>query len=241
MNVLFVMTARGGSKGIPRKNIKKLGSYPLLAYKIISAKKSKFDHRLIVSTDDEEIAEVAREYGAEVPFMRPENLSGDNVDSMSVVSHAVEWIVNNDNTVYDYICLLEPTSPFASYLDFNEAIDELVESGANSIASVKKAEVSSSFIHPLDENRRLSKMVDTYLSLESVRRQDQEEEYTLNGCIYCVKWDYFMMNKSVLSRDCVPYFMSSEASVDIDDSFDWLIAETIIEKDLVDVRLWDVN
>ena len=95
MKVLFIITARGGSKGVPRKNIVDMGGLPLIAYKIISAKNSRFDKRIIVSTEDDEIAEIARRYGAEVPFKRPEELAADNADSMDVVYHAMKWIEKN--------------------------------------------------------------------------------------------------------------------------------------------------
>ena len=96
MRIFFVIAARGGSQGIPRKNIIQLGKYPLIAYKIIAAQKCKYEKRIIVSTDDEEIADVARKYGAEVPFMRPAKLASNTASSISVVDHAVEWIREND-------------------------------------------------------------------------------------------------------------------------------------------------
>ena len=127
MKVLFVITARGGSKGVPRKNIKMLGPFPLLAYKIISAKKCNVNKRIIVSTDDKEIAAVSKKYGAEVPFIRPDFLATDTASSMDVVEHTMQWIKENDKEKYEYVCLLEPSSPFASYEDLNIAFKLIKE------------------------------------------------------------------------------------------------------------------
>lgn len=239
MRVLFIMTARGGSKGIPKKNIARLGDYPLLAYKLISARKSKCEKRIIISTDSHEIAETASQYGAEVPFMRPGSLSGDTADSMDVLVHAVDWIKNNDDKKYDYICLLEPTSPFASYLDFNKCFDLLEKTKADALASVKEVDVSSCFIHQLDKNGRLSSLYNQIINMKSVRRQDQPKEYTLNGCVYCVKWDYFEKYKTVYSEDMVPYIMPIETSVDINCAFDLVVAKSVIDNKLVDMSLWE--
>lgn len=238
MRILFVITARGGSKGVPGKNIKMVGKLPLIAYKIISAKKCKYESRTIVSTEDAEIARTSKEYGAEVPFMRPEELATDSANSTDVILHAMHWIIENDSAHYDYICALEPSSPFASYVDLNHALDLIVEKDADTLLGMKEAEVSTRFIHPLDLNGGLSEFYHVIKKLPSVRRQDQKREYTMNGCMYIAKWDYFMKNKLFHSEKSVPYIMSAENSVEIDTMLDYNIACHIIEKGIIDFNLW---
>ena len=174
MRVLFVITARGGSKGVPGKNIKIVGKLPLIAYKIISARKCKYESRIIVSTEDEEIAKISRKYGAEVPFMRPEELATDSARSVDVVLHAMYWIMENDSMQYDYICMLEPSSPFANYMDLNNALESIEKEGADTLLGMKETEVSTNFIHPLDKNGGLSEFYHVIKSLPSIRRQDQK-------------------------------------------------------------------
>lgn len=238
MKILYVVTARGGSKGVPRKNIKLLGELPLVAYKIIAARKCHYESRVIVSTDDEEIAGVSRQYGAEVPFMRPAELATDSASSADVVMHAMNWVSENDKENYDYVCMLEPSSPFASYRDFDEAIKLIVESGADTLLGMKKAEINTVFIHSLDEKGGLSEFYHAIKDLPSIRRQDQKKEYTMNGCMYISKWDYFMKNKMFHSENSVPYIMPEEASVEIDTPLNYELACKIVEKGLVDLELW---
>lgn len=240
MKVLFVITARGGSKGVPRKNIKILGEMPLIAYKIIAAQKCHYENRIIVSTDDEEIAKVSREYGAEVPFMRPAELATDSASSADVVMHAVNWVCKNSKEHYDFVCLLEPSSPFASYKDLDEAIRLIVEYDADTLLGMKEAEVSTNFIHSLDEKGGLSEFYYAIKDLPSIRRQDQKKEYTMNGCMYIAKWDYFIKNKIFHSENSVPYIMSEETSIEIDTLLNYEIACRIVEKGLVDMELWKI-
>lgn len=239
MNILFIITARGGSKGIPHKNIKKLGKYPLIAYKIIAAQKSKYNKRIIVSTDDREIAKVGMDYGAEVPFIRPNALASDTADSMDVVMHAMEWVAENDLKNYEYVCLLEPSSPFLSYIDLESAIDQMIDKDSDTMVGVKEVTVSSAFIHTLDKNGGLSNFYRTVKEMKSVRRQDQEKEYTLNGCIYAAKWKYFMENRLFHSINSLPYIMPEEKSIEIDSWIDYCFAKCMIDNNLIDVTLWD--
>lgn len=238
MRVLFVITARGGSKGVPRKNIRMVGKFPLIAYKIIAAKKCRYESRVIVSTDDEEIAKISKDYGAEVPFMRPKELADDSASSMDVVMHAMNWISENDTESYDYICLLEPSSPFTSYKDLNNALELLEKTGADTLLGMKEVEVSTRFIHTLDENGGLSEFYRAIKDQTSVRRQDQKKEYTMNGCMYIAKWDYFMKNKLFHSEKSIPYIMPEEKSIEIDTMLNYEMACNLVEKGMIDVSLW---
>ena len=238
MKVLFIITARGGSKGVPKKNIKKLGNIPLIAYKIIAAQKCKFDSRIIVSTDDKEIADIALQYGADVPFMRPQYLAEDNSSSMDVIEHTMNWVKKNDENKYDYVCMLEPSSPFASYKDLDNALELLEKTKADTLLGVKEVEVNRCFIHSLDENGRMSKFYDVIKDMKSVRRQDQLTEYTMNGCMYIAKWDYFEKNKLFHSTNCMPYIMSGETSIEIDTMWDYKLASWLVETEQIDLTLW---
>lgn len=238
MRVLFIVTARGGSKGVPRKNIRMIGKLPLIAYKIIAAKKCRYENRLIVSTDDEEIARISKEYGAEVPFMRPAELSDDSASSMDVVMHAMNWVNENDSEKYDYVCLLEPSSPFANYEDIDNALELIERTGADTLLGMKEAEVSTRFIHSLDSNGGLSKFYHAVKEQTSVRRQDQEKEYTMNGCMYIAKWDYFVQNGLFHSENSIPYIMPEERSIEIDTMLNYETACSMVEKGMIDVSPW---
>ncbi len=238
MKVLFVITARGGSKGVPKKNIRILGGMPLIAYKIIAAKKCRYENRIIVSTDDRDIAEVAKNYGAEVPFIRPAKLATDLASSADVVLHSINWVSENSQEKYDYVCLLEPSSPFASYKDLNEALRLIEENDADTLLGVREVDVTTNFIHPLDNNGKLSEFYYAIKELKSIRRQDQKKEYTMNGCMYIAKWDYFLKNKLFHSENSIPYIMPEESSIEIDTILDYEIACRIVEKGLIDVSLW---
>lgn len=238
MKILYIITARGGSKGVPRKNIKLLGGIPLVAYKIIAAQKCHYDGRIIVSTDDEEIAEISRKYGAEVPFLRPAELATDSASSVDVVLHTMNWVSENSEEKYDYVCLMEPSSPFASYKDFDKAIKLMVEKDADTLLGMKETEVNTVFIHSLDEKGGLSEFYHAIKDLSSIRRQDQRKEYTMNGCMYIAKWDYFMKNKMFHSENSVPYIMPEEVSIEIDTPLNYELACKIIEEGIVDLELW---
>ena len=239
LKVLFVITARGGSKGIPRKNIVRLGKLPLIAYKIIAAKKCNYVNRMIVSTDDVEIADVARQYGAEVPFMRPDYLASDTASSMDVIEHAMNWIDVNDNSKYDYICLLEPSSPFLTGDDLNTALDLLISRNADTLLGMKEVEVSRKFIHPLDSDGCLSFFYDEIRNINNVRRQDQQPEYTMNGCIYIARWAYFKQNHLFHSRNSIPYIMSPEKSIEIDSMIDLEFARFLVKENIIDLTEWN--
>lgn len=238
MRVLYVVMARGGSKGVPRKNIREIGGLPLVAYKIISAKRSNVDKRIIVSTEDEEIAEICLRYGAEVPFKRPQYLAEDSADSMDVVKHAMGWIEENDNHKYDYVCMLEPSSPFASYIDFNNAFDILRSTDADTLLGMKEVDINSVFIHKLDNNNGLSEFYEAIKGVRDVRRQAQAKEYTMNGCMYIAKWDYFKKNKLFHSAKSVPYIMDEVSSIEIDSMLDYEKAKMYAECGYIDLCLW---
>jgi CMP-N-acetylneuraminic acid synthetase len=170
-NILGVITARGGSKGIPGKNIKLLGAKPLIAYTIEAAKKSRLLTHLIVSTDDEEIAAVAKQYGAEVPFMRPKELSQDNTPHLPVMQHAIEFMEKKLGIIFDYSVIFQPTSPFRTVEDIDGTLQKLIDTGADSAVSVCEIEPSA---HPMKVKKLAGDRVLPYCieEPEGIRRQD---------------------------------------------------------------------
>lgn len=238
MKVFYLITARGGSKGVPKKNIREIGGLPLIAYKIIAAQKCGFPGRVIVSTDDMEIAEVAKCYNAEVPFMRPGYLASDTASSMDVVWHALNWLDAHDRDRYDYICLLEPSSPFATPADLHDAIQLIKDKDADTLLGMKEAEVSRRFIWGLDEKGGLSNFYDAVYGDKKVRRQDQKTEYTMNGCMYISRTGYFRDNKIFHSKNSVPYIMPAERSTEIDDMLQFNFAKYCVDSGLVDIKDW---
>lgn len=238
MNILFLITARGGSKGVPRKNIREIAGLPLIAYKIIAAQKCGYPGRIIVSTDDNEIAEIAKRYGAEVPFMRPDYLASDTASSMDVVEHAVSWLDENDEKTYDYICLLEPSSPFATPRDLHDALKTIIDNDADTLLGMKEVDVSRRFIWELDDRGGLSNFFEAIYGEKKVRRQDQKPEYTMNGCMYIARMSYFRENKIFHSVNSLPYIMPAERSTEIDDMNQLHYAEYCVVQGLVDIKEW---
>ena len=238
MNIIYLITARGGSKGVPRKNIRLLNGLPLIAYKIISALKCKYQGPVIVSTEDPEIAAVAKKYGALVPFVRPSELAVDTASSMDVVLHAMGWIEKNCTISYEYLCLLEPSSPFASYLDLNKAIDLLVDKRPDTLLAMKEVDVNTRFIHELDNKGGLSYFYDDIKDMNSIRRQDQPKQYTMNGCFYIAKWDYLKSNHLFHSANSLPYIMDDAYSLEIDTMDNYEYAKFLVEKGLVNMEYW---
>lgn len=224
--VLAIIPARGNSKGIPGKNIKLLGGKPLILWTIEAAKESKFIDRIIVSTDSEEIAGVAREYGAEVPFMRPSKLASDEASGADVILHALRWFEKN-NINYNFFILLQPTSPLRNSEHIDRALDELIKKPeAQALVSVKIAEESPYWMKEIDGQGFLKNLLSE--TKQYPNRQDLPKVYILNGAIYISKWDIFLEDKSFFKRKCLPYIMDEKSSLDLDTPLDWKLAEVLL-------------
>ena len=205
MKTLFLITARGGSKGIPGKNLKQVNGIPLVAFKAISAKRSKFCTRLIISTDSPEIQQVASQYGVEAPFTRPAKLATDTASSIDVILHAMDWIENETDEHYDALMLLEPSSPFARSVDYDNAVTLMVERDANLVVGVREMEVNSVFVGPMDNAGRITQIIDQMSAINAVRRQDTETEYSANGA-------YIFLNGSSSNNKSLCILIATEAS-----------------------------
>lgn len=230
-SILAIIPARGGSKGIPNKNIKMLCGKPLVTWTIEAAKKSVHLDRIIVSTDSEEIADVAKEYGAEVPFLRPAELSTDETKGDDVVLHALNWVKENEGELYDYFVLLQPTSPFRTSRHIDDAIQLFNKSKeASSLVSVSEVIKHPVWMKRIDEKGFLVEFIKTdklYFKTDKLysRRQELPPLYVLNGAIYLAKWDEYFVLKSFFNNKCLPFVMDHKAGLDIDTLDDWDFAE----------------
>ncbi|AFL69174.1 CMP-N-acetylneuraminic acid synthetase [Sulfurospirillum barnesii SES-3] len=222
--ILALITARGGSKGIPNKNIKSLGGKPLIAWTIDEAKKSSYIDRLILSSDSEEIMQIAKSYGCSVPFVRPRELASDTSSSIDAILHAINTI----NEDFDYLMLLQPTSPFRRVDDIDKVIEQAIDKGIELMISVVKFKKHPSYLYKI-ENNVLVPYIDTNKQL---RRQDMPETYEHNGAIYFSTVTYMRENKTYNHLKAVPFEMFGMANLDIDTQEDWDYAEYLIQKGL---------
>jgi N-acylneuraminate cytidylyltransferase len=234
--VLAVIPARGGSKGVPRKNIRTVCGRPLITYTIEHARAAQhLFHRIIVSTDDEEIATVAREYGAEVPFLRPANLARDETPMIPMLQHAVDFIERQDAARMDWICLLQPTEPFRTVSDLEQCLSLGNAGGCDSVISVVRVFAT----HPI-----LMKRIENDVLLpfcveerEGTRRQDyQPAAYMRNGSIYLTRRDVLMEQGSIWGQTIRPYVMPLERSVSIDTELDLKLAELMMSEQIAQER-----
>lgn len=233
--ILGVVTARGGSKSIPGKNIKLLGGKPLIAHITESAKKSGIFDRIITSTDDEKIAAAAKEYGAEVLFMRPAELAQDTTPHLPVMQHAINYMKEKENYFPDYMVILQPTSPMVRSEHFKEAFRLLKEKNADSVIGVVKIPPHYNPLRSLksDENGLLTLFVTGEPVRKRIsRRQDLPELYTLNSAIYIFKTELLFdpVEPSFYGNKVAAYVMDEKSSINIDDPADWEEAEKVIKE-----------
>ncbi len=226
MRVLPLIPARGGSKGLPRKNILPLSGMPLIAHSIRQALAVPVMETVVVSTDDEEIARIAREYGAEVPFMRPPALSTDDARSIDVVIHALQFMEAHTGKPYDAVMLLQPTAPLRSSEDIIAALRLYEAENADSVISLYKLESLHPFyMYRLEDSRPVPLMpeADRYH-----RRQDYPAVYLRNGAIYLTAREVLLEQRSFYGERLRAVVMPAERSVNIDTLGDLARAEAIL-------------
>jgi len=225
MTPLYIIPARGGSKGIPHKNIKPLGGRPLIAYTIDAAREAgACDDRLILSTDDPAIADTVRSLGLPVPYMRPAELATDTAGSREVILHAMDW-ADSRGIGYDCVVLLQPTSPFRTGADILGAID-LYTPDVDMVVSVAECDANpyyNVFETDADGLLHISKG-DGLLT----RRQDAPKVWEYNGAVYVINPSSIRHTAMGAFSRRIPYHMPADRSVDLDTPADWLIAETMI-------------
>lgn len=226
MRNLAVILARSGSKGLKDKNIKELAGKPLLAYTVEAAIESGKYDIVHVSTDSELYADIAKKYGADVPFLRDEELAGDKSSSWDALRFVVTEYEKLGKS-FDTVTLLQPTSPLRDANDIQNAFDIYESKNATAVVSVCEVDHSPLVCNTLPEDGSLYGFID----LNKVgRRQDMKPYYRINGAIYIQKTNLLMDNTSIYSEGSYAYVMDKRHSVDIDDEVDFTIAQAIIEK-----------
>ncbi len=235
IQVLGVITARGGSKGIPKKNIKELHGKPLLAYTIEAAQKSAGLARTILSTDSEEIAGVGASLGCEVPFLRPASISGDTATSLMAIQHALSWIAEHEGRSYDYVMILQPTSPFRLAADIDATIALAEEKDADSVMSmVELVDFAPKKLKRISPDGRISPLLEEEGSFSSMRQEDGGI-YKRNAAIYLTKVAC-IMNGNLFGDMSYAYIMPPERSLDINHVLDFEYAEFLM-RTLSDSRI----
>lgn len=214
LRVLALVPARGGSKGVPRKNIRDLGGKPLIAWTIEAALASRYVDDVVLSSDDPEIIDVATRHGAQAPFIRPAELASDTADSLSVVRHALGTLL----APYDLLVLLQPTSPLRAAADIDGAIEHCLHQQASSCVSLCEVDKSPWWMMTIQDNNRLRPL----LAGQAIptRRQDAPPVYALNGAVYVARCSHLLGGGGFITDDTVAWLMPKERSVDIDTEMD---------------------
>ncbi len=219
---ICIIPARGGSKGIPRKNVRKLAGKPLIAYTIAQALQSRYIDRTVVSTDDEEIADISKQYGAEVPFIRPSDLSGDDASTIDVLLHAIKWMEQYEKYNFDILVLLHTTTPLRRISDIDSCIKLLIETKADNVFSVTEAH-RNPYFNMIELNS--AGEISLVKKGNYITRQSAPKVYDLNASIYVWWKDILKNEKNIFLRKSKIYVMPKERSIDIDDDLDFRIAE----------------
>ena len=238
--VLFLLVGRGGSKGLPGKNLREIGGLSLIGYKAVAALQSRYCTRLIVSSDSAEIRNEAIRHGAEMLFERPAELATDTASSNDVVLHAMDWIETHERRRYDAIMLLEPSSPFARPEHFDEAIELFVARKASLVVGMRETEVPSVFIGPLGNDGSIAAIVERVVNMPAQRRRDQAPEVTMNGALYLFGWEAMRKHRRIYADPGASYgiLMDRLHSIEIESAADLAYASYVVEHGMLDVSPW---
>lgn len=227
--ILGIILARGGSKSVKKKNIRPINGIPLIAYTIAEALRSQWITRVIVSSDDYEIRQTAVVYGAEAPFVRPDELATDTASALSADQHALAWAEKDEGQNYDYVVELMCTNPMKTFADIDSALEKLVTTEADSVIGVTRLEDH----HPI----RIKKIEDDRIVdfclpeiPETHRQQLKPDAYIRNGAIYSVKRDLLKNGSRYGTTNSRPHIMPSDRSVNIDTEMEVLVAEFLLKK-----------
>jgi N-acylneuraminate cytidylyltransferase len=222
--VLAIIPARGGSKGLPRKNVLDVGGKPMIAWSVESAKRSRYVDRVVLSTDDMEIAAIARRYGCDVPFMRPPEFARDD----SLIDAAVIHTLDHLDRQYDYFVLLEPTTPLRTGGDIDACIELCLSRHAPVCISISEPPHSPYWAVTLENGERVKLVFDG--ALVASRRQELATTYMINGGVYVADTAWYRQHKTFLADETVAYVMPPERSFDIDSMLDLVAVNAILEK-----------
>lgn len=223
---IAIIPARSGSKGVEDKNIKDLNGKPLIAHTIEFSLSSKIIDYTLVSTDSEKYAQIARDYGAETPFIRPKELAQDNSKGIDVFLHAIDWIEGNIQKAH-YIFTLQPTTPFREITDIENIVRLYKEKQPEAVISVCEVEHPPEWIYHLGEDYRLTNLLN---KKPPQNRQECQKYYRLNGAYYFSTILSLLKNKSFLTEKSIGYVMPIEKSIDIDSELDFRWAEFILKQ-----------
>lgn len=228
--ILAIIPARGGSKGLPGKNILPLAGQPLIAYTIAAANNAALLDRVVISTDSHQIADVARQYGGETPFIRPLELARDDTLIYPVLIHTIQWLKTHDDYLPDYVMLLQPTSPLRTSQDIDNAISKALDNDADGIVSLCHADPHPYLTMRLDQNEIISQFMklDAPLTEKYSRRQDLPDAYNINGAIYLAKRQVLLEKNTFYTDRTYAYIMPPERSIDIDSQWDLRLAELVL-------------
>jgi len=231
--------ARGGSKGVPGKNIREIGGLPLLAFKARAAQRSKYPSRIIISTDYPEIQEVARRYGVEVPFTRPADLAGDTSTNFAVLHHAMQHFESRGET-FDAISMMEPSSPFTLPEDLDRAVEIMEKHDASLVVSMRDVDNPAPFVGPIEADGRISQIVHQLKDLKNVNRQVLPHAYTLNGVVYLFRWEALKNRHTFYSDPERSYGFETDPAhnIEIDSELNLAWAQFLVEKGHVSMTPW---
>ncbi|MBE7554831.1 MAG: acylneuraminate cytidylyltransferase family protein [Anaerolineales bacterium] len=227
-DILGIIPARGGSKGIPRKNVRQVGGRPLIAWTWEAAQVTPTVTRLIVSTDDQEIAGLARAAGIEIPFIRPAQFASDTASAIDVVSHALNWLQEQEQYRPDFVLWLQPTSPLRTSADIEAAATLAQEKAADSVISVCPVEHQHpALMKRVESNGLLKSWQDDQTLIQ--RRQELPPVYCLNGAIYLIRREVLLEQQTFYPEATFAYVMPSERSLDIDTPWDLYLVDLILK------------
>ncbi len=234
MRILGIIPARGGSKSVPRKNIKDLGGKPLIAWTIEAAKVSGVFDRIIVTTDDAEIAEVGKKWGAQVPFMRPPELAQDTTPTLPVLQHAITWLKEQEGYEPDAAMILQPTSPFRTSEHLKGAVELFERTGSDSVVSVVEipGNYNPHWAFKVDDDFRATLYLGGAIKTRIKRRQDLPKAYSPNGMIYLFRTKLVLdpVDPNFYGDDVRTYAVEEKYSINIDSPEDWVLAEMAVER-----------
>jgi len=222
---LGLIVARGNSKGVKRKNIRQVLGRPLLAYTAQAAIESKYLDQVVLSTEDDEIAKIGNDFGVQVPFMRPPKLAQDDTSSAAVVSHAILELKLLGQE-FDYIFLLQPTSPLRNSRDIDGCVQFCIDNQAASCVSVTAFEKSPTWLYEKADNGKLSSFFDS--KTRDLRRQDSPKLFSLNGAMFLIETKTFLKEEKFILKNTLGYEMPIERSLDIDSEYDLKLFELLM-------------
>ncbi len=239
-SVLFLIAARGGSKGVPGKNLRQIEGLSLVGFKARAAQNCGACRRLIISTDSAEIQDEARRFGVEVPFTRPAELATDTASSESVVAHTIAWIEENEGQSYDAVMLLEPASPFATSDHLSAAINLYAARQADLVVGMRATEPATLFIGEQPDSGSIAGIVGSMNAAAGRRRQDQRPEWTMNGALYLIGWEAFKASGKIYgtAEKCYGLLMDRWHSLEIETPEDLALADFAAKGGYLDLSPW---